>query len=192
MAKNKLLDSLCIVQKELKAPKKIYPKKYEVMFCKKCGKEMMVRRDYVKHHSGVCMSCQKTGNKQAVKHGDYKTRLYHIWSGLKHRRYNTTNPNVLFPDYESFKEWSLKNGYNDNLTIDRIDNKGDYSPDNCQWITLEENAGKDKKIFTDKEKLNIYLKRKELGLTQIQMAKYLKVSRNTIQRAEKFAHQKGV
>ena len=42
------------------------------------------------------------------------------------------------------------------LTIDRKNNKKDYSPDNCQWISLSRNAGKDKPLFSDSEKIEIY------------------------------------
>lgn len=183
--------ALQAVQRELKAPKVSAERKHDIIFCKECGKEMSVRHDYVKKHTGVCVSCQKKGNKQAVRHGDYKTRLYHIWIGLKHRRYEKKKPKVLFSDYEEFKSWSLSHGYNDHLTIDRIDNMGDYSPANCQWITLAENSRKDKIIFSDTEKIKIYQERKKLGITQIQMAEHLCVSRNTIQRAERFAHERG-
>ena len=138
------------------------------------------------------MSCQKKGNTQALKHGDSKKRLYGIWAGMFHRRYKTYNPKVCveWVNYIDFKIWSYNNGYNDSLTIDRIDNKKDYSPSNCQWITLKENVSKDKIIFNDDDKLKVFNDRKKLKLTQIEMAKMLNVSRNTIQRAEKFIKNK--
>ena len=162
-------------------------RKYETIVCKKCGKEMSVRSDYVKKHSGICISCQKLNNTSAQKHGDYKTRLYHIWLGLPHRKYATYNPKVCeeWKKYDNFKEWAISNGYQDNLTIDRIDNKKDYEPGNCQWITQAENAGKDKRIYCHEEKERVFLLRKKLNITQIEMAHLLGVSRNTIQRLEK-------
>lgn len=66
-----------------------------------------------------------------------------------------TNPNNSFypryggrgitvcPEWKSrraFREWALKNGYEENLTIDRIDNDKGYSPDNCRWVTMKENC----------------------------------------------------
>lgn len=158
--------------------------------CKKCNSEMMVRADYLKHHSGVCMSCQKKGNKNATRHGDYKSRVYKIWQGMFHRRYRV-NPDVCeeWHDYINFKSWSFLNGYSDKLTIDRIDNSKGYSPENCQWISHSENSGKDKKILTDSEMMQVKANRKRLKMTQEQYALHIGVSRNTIQRAERFERE---
>lgn len=40
--------------------------------------------------------------------------------------------------FEAFQSWAEESGYNDSLTIDRINVFGNYSPDNCRWITLRE------------------------------------------------------
>lgn len=85
-----------------------------------------------------------------LKHGGCGTRLYTIWLGMKTR---TTNPKAInynlyggknikvcdeWKQFESFREWSLSNGYSDKLSIDRIDGDSDYCPENCRWVTMKE------------------------------------------------------
>lgn len=81
-----------------------------------------------------------------IRHGDTGTRLYSIWNTMKQR---CSNPNAInyhlyggkgimvcnewIESYEEFKKWSLLNGYSEKLTLDRIDSKKGYSPNNCRW-----------------------------------------------------------
>lgn len=170
------------IQAELKAPKR----PSTLISCRSCQKEMHIRNDYIKKHSGFCMSCQKKNNSNALKHGDYKKRIYKIWQGLFQRRYkHTVEVCNKWHDYTAFKEWALSHGYDESMTIDRIDNNLGYSPDNCQWIPLAENAGKDKRIFSIDDKRFHFANRKKLKMTQRDYAAMNGVSRNTIQRLEK-------
>ena len=91
-----------------------------------------------------------------VIHGESKTRLFRIWQGAKNRCFNLKATNwsryggrgitmceEWKDEFVKFRDWSLANGYKEYLTIDRVNNDGNYEPDNCQWIPHEENARKD-------------------------------------------------
>lgn len=83
--------------------------------------------------------------------GHSQTRLYRIWSCMKTRVGNPSRKQ--YSDYggrgisictewkdnfTAFRDWAMKNGYRDDLTIDRIDNDRGYYPDNCKWSTRKE------------------------------------------------------
>lgn len=100
---------------------------------------------------GKTQSCgclrKETAAKQGANnatHGMYGSRLWVIWSGMKercNRNPNYTNVEICEEwknSFEAFYTWAVNNGYSDELTIDRIDVYGDYTPDNCRWATYKE------------------------------------------------------
>lgn len=82
------------------------------------------------------------------KHGKRQTRLYTIWEGIKQRCYNEHSINYnnyggrgikvcdeWSNSFESFYNWAIQNGYEESLTIDRINNEDGYNPNNCRWVS---------------------------------------------------------
>ena len=80
-------------------------------------------------------------------------RLSRIYSMMKQRCYNSKMPNFKYygargiavcderrNDSQSFYEWAILNGYKEELTLDRIDNSGNYEPSNCRWVTAKEQS----------------------------------------------------
>ena len=81
-----------------------------------------------------------------------KTRIYRIWIGMRRRCYDPSLQNYRYyggagvrvceewQQPETFFSWAFRNGYRDDLQIDRIDPYGHYEPSNCRWVTPKENA----------------------------------------------------
>ena len=104
---------------------------------------------------------QRSINNSQYKHGGRFTRLYNIWSLMKARCLNFNNPSYLnyggrgiticteWLEFIPFKDWALSNGYTDNLTINRIENDGNYEPSNCNWITCKEQQKNKRKAKTE-------------------------------------------
>jgi hypothetical protein len=100
---------------------------------------------------GVSASCGCV----RTKHMGKGTRLFRILTGMKDRCHNPKSKywnrygaRGIFVceewrnDFSAFRLWAISTGYTEEMTIDRKENDGPYSPDNCQWLTREDNAKK--------------------------------------------------
>ena len=110
--------------------------------------------------SGLTISCgcynKESASKRFTKHKLSSCKLYKVWHGMKTRCYdknfiyycNYGGRGIKICDewknnFTTFYNWAIANGYKEGLTIDRINNDGNYEPSNCRWATrAEQNRNK--------------------------------------------------
>ena len=123
-----------------------------------CGNETISRIADLKNGKASSCGCYRVErtkeiNKKYETAEFWNTRLYRIYAGIKSRCFNIRNPRYIDygargiticdewkNDFMSFYDWSMKNGYKDYLTIDRIDVNGNYEPSNCRWCTVSDQS----------------------------------------------------
>ena len=128
-------------------------KNHRHVLCKcDCGNEKDVAICSLR--SGNTQSCgcihQEVFREIITKHGHYYEKLHGIWAQMRQRCSNPKNKSYKYygalgvsvceqwQQYGPFRDWAMKNGYKEGLTIDRINTYGNYEPDNCRWITIQE------------------------------------------------------
>lgn len=121
------------------------------------------------------------------KYYSWDTHIYKIWSNIRQR---CNNPKATgfecyggkgiiiceeWDSFENFKDWSLDNGYQENLVLSRKDSNDDYYPGNCEWITDDQHRDKRGKIC---EIITIEYQGEEITLSKL--SKITGVHRETL------------
>lgn len=144
--------------------------------------------------STMCPTCaRKFRNKKIEKHGLYarNKRLARLCYGA-YKRCNDPSVNgyenyggrgikFKFDSIEHMFNWSIENGYSDNLSIDRIDVNGNYEPSNCRWISMEEQASNKTNTVRLNGICGIKNISEYLGITSKQLSNYLYKKKLTIE-----------
>ena len=147
-----------------------------------CGNQATVCAYHLK--SGAIRSCgcikkEMLSNRENTHHKS-NTRLYMLWNGIKQRCFNSNHKNYnrykgrgitmcdeWKNDFITFYNWAINNGYKLGLTIERINNDGNYEPSNCRWATRLEQANNtsiNKFITFNGEKHTVSEWSKKLGI----------------------------
>ena len=151
-----------------------------------CGNEIIASGSNLKSGNTTSCGCyaKECIGKVNLIHGGSNSSLFSVWADMRSRCTNNNRKCYKYyggrgikvctewEDFENFRKWSLENGYEPGLSIDRIDVNGDYCPDNCRWATKE--------IQANNTRVNVYLTISGETLTAAQWSKKYGLCESTV------------
>ena len=119
-----------------------------------CGNYAIISGGQLTGKNNVKISCGcKSGSY--IRHGLGNSKLYYSYKDMIKRCYNINSSGYhkyggigitvckeWLEDITIFSKWAILNGYKEGLTIDRIDPLGNYTPENCRWVTKSDNSSR--------------------------------------------------
>ena len=117
-----------------------------------CGNKTIVVGQKLRKGITKSCGCLVYEQKARMTHGMTGTVLHNRWLNMKSRCFNPKNKRYAryggrgitvcpeWMDFSNFYEWSMANGFSENLSLDRIDNDKGYSPENCRWANPKQQS----------------------------------------------------
>lgn len=173
-------------------PKRKRTRTYWNCICE-CGNKTIVESSHLKDGHTTSCGCKVKEQRekfktQNLKNGLSNTRIWRIYWNMINRCYNSSIKmynwygarNIKVCDewlsknngFINFCEWAFKNGYTENLTLDRINNNGNYMPKNCRWVDMITQA--------NNKRTNVYLKINNEIQTVAQISRKYNISYNSL------------
>lgn len=182
----------------LKIDKKVRRSYYWLCKCD-CGTLKSIKGSHLKDGKIVSCGCyqKELATILGTKHGMSKHKLSKVFDTMKDRCYNPNNKSYKnygergikiceewLNDNKKFFEWSLNNGYEEGLSIDRINVNDNYCPENCRWVNQSQQMRN--------TRINVYITYKGEKHTLIEWSEILNISYNALQyrRKKKWATEK--
>lgn len=165
-------------------------KKYVKCICVCGNTKNIILRSLIDGNTKSCGCYQKSF---LLTHGLYKHTLYSKWWSIKKRCYGIKSKYFYLyggrgivmakqwkDDFMSFYNWSIKNGWAEGLQIDRIDNNGNYTPENCRYVEAKTNAQNRRTTKINTDIVNDLRSKKYAGMTHNQIGRTIGVSQATV------------
>lgn len=153
-----------------------------------CGTERIIKKKELVHGSTKSCGCYRSDRMRSKQttHGMTNTRIFKIWDGMNGRCKRNTHWNKNYAGrgitvceewrgkdgFRRFYDWSVENGYNDTLTIDRIDVNSGYSPENCRWVDMV--------VQGNNRRTNIRFEYNDVSKTISEWSRTVGINKNTL------------